>query len=421
LLHLSYKEVAMSMPSDPQLNLVELIPVNPNDPGTAAMARRGITCCRAGQPVARRVTAPLDAPRDPNHPLVSELRTGPFVAWDDAAGAYLARKSGHVWLLHNRLEVEDTLELPDDIDSATGPVTYEGHLVIHKNVLDSASVKAAGNITVNGAIEAAEVQSGGDMIVHHGICGKDRGVVSAKGHLSARFITNARVSTGGDIVIANEVINSNILCGGLLKVEHGTLLAGHAIAQTGILCHTAGSDVGQATILEIGLAPDRYEAMRKAIAAAETSRQKAREIRNAVEPLLARAKTLTPAQKEKATELLYSADETEAGANQAIAAFESSRTILRNAIAGQIKVSSLLHPGVQIRFPIAEGVTASRFRGPVEVALDSHGSESRVVVIDRTRNSSTPLNAPLGAVERTTPARQLLLQGSQSAPNAAQS
>jgi uncharacterized protein len=386
---------------------VELIPLSPDDPLAAAMARRGVTLCRAHQPVARRVESPQ---HNLDRPLLSELRAGRLVAWDEAAAVFVARKSGHVWLRQGRLEVEDTLDFHDDIDAATGPFFFDGDLVLHKNVLDSASVKAAGNITLHGAVEAAELHAGGDLVVHHGICGKDRGQISARRNLSARFITNARVSAGADLLVANEIVNSHILCGGALKAPNGTILAGHAIAQTGILCHTVGSEVGQATTLEIGLAPDAYASIQKTIAAADAARQKAREIRAIVEPLLARAKSLTAAQKEKATELLFTADQADTSANQALAAFESSRTALHNCLGTRITVSSLVHPGVLIRFPLAEGMVTSRLRGPIDIALENHGSESRVVLIDASRNRVTPLPPPPGSLGQQSPAFRILFQ-----------
>jgi ribosomal protein L17 len=231
--------------------------------------------------------------------------------------------------------------------------------------------------------------------VHHGICGKEKGVATAQGRLTARFITNARVTSGGDMLIANEVVNSYLTCGGVLKVDQGTILAGHIIALADIHCHTAGSDAGARTIIEVGLAAECYDAIQKTVAAAEVSLQKAREIRGIVEPLMTHAKSLTAAQKEKATELLFAADEAEARSNKDLAVVAQSKSTLRTCLDTRIVVASLLHPGVIIRYPVAEALVDARWRGPVEIALQFHGSDAHVVVIDRCRNTATPLpNVP---------------------------
>jgi hypothetical protein len=388
--------------------VVRLVAADPADPAAAAMARRGILICRAGQPVARVVEVPPDASGYASGTAPAELRPGKFVEWNEQLAAYVARKAGHAWLQRGRLEVEDILELPDDIDGATGPVQYDGQLTVHHNILDGACVRAAGAITVHGTVEAAEVHAGGDLHVHHGICGKEKGVATALGRLTARFITNARVTSGGDMLIANEVINSYLTCGGVLKVDQGTILAGHMIALGNIHCHTAGSDAGARTIIEVGLATEQYDAIQKTVAAAEMSLQRVREIREIVAPLMAHAKSLTAAQKEKATELLFAADEAEVRSNKDLAAVTQSKSTLRTCLDTRIMVASLLHPGVIIRYPVAEALVDARWRGPVEIALQVRGSDAQVVVIDRCRNITKPLPSIPNAEARMEFARRFL-------------
>jgi uncharacterized protein len=386
---------------------VRLIPAPAGDAAATAMARRGILLCQAGQPVARVMEVPADA--SAGNPGPADLRVGRFVKWDDEAGVYVATTSGHVWLQRGRLEVEDTLEIAEDIDGSTGAVHFAGQLTAQRSILDSAQVLAGGTITVNGAVEAAEVRAEGDVHVHHGICGKERGLVAAGGRFTARFITNARATSGGDMVIANEIINSQVTCGGLLKAENGTILAGHIISLGGIHCHTAGSEAGTRTILEAGLAPERYGEIQKIVSAAEASLQRVRDIRAKVQPLMAHAKNLTAAQKEKATELLYAADEAEAHAHRDLQALAQSKDMLRTALGARILVSSLLYPGVIIRYPVAEGIVMTRLRGPVEIAVQMHGSNAEVVVVDRCRNTAVPLPGVPGAETRTDFARRFLV------------
>ena len=369
---------------------VQLILPEPDSPA-ASLLRRGFMACQAGVPIARSVNVPEDSPPTPYSAPAPDLRLGKNVAWDEARAVFIAQKSGHVRISRVRLEVDETLDLPEDLDAATGPVTFEGPVIVRRNILDMAVLKSAGTITVYGAIEAGDVTAGGDLHVHHGICGKERGRVTAAGRLLARFLTNAQVASGGDMVIANEIANTRLTCGGILKVERGTILGGHATAFGGILCHTAGSDVGVKTLLEIGLAPEKYAALSQAAAIQETSLQKARDIRSVVEPLLAHAKNLTAAQKEKATELLYLADEADTLATKASAALEQSKEPLQACLGTSLTIIGTLHPGVLIRYPIAEAQVPTTFRGPVEIALQCKGGSVHIVVVDRYRNTTVPL------------------------------
>ena len=387
---------------------VELIAPETEDAAAVALFRLGVRLCQPGTPVARRVATLANAPRDPRHVPIGELRLGEGVDWNAGKDAYLAGKAGHAFLRQGKLDVADTLEFVEDIDAAHGKISYHGQLILHHNVLDLAHINATGNITIHGSIEAAEVHAGGDLHVHHGICGKERGHCSAVGRVTARFATNARVTSGGDMFFANEVVNSHLSCGGTLKAKNGTILSGHAVAVGGIQCHTAGSEVGVKTILEAGLSPECYAAIQHTLTHAEQSRIKAQEIKSAVEPLLARAKSLTAAQKEKATELLYAANEAESRANEALAALAKFKTSLQTCMDHRIVVSGLLHPGVIIRYPVAEALVTEPLRGVIEIALCTKGSESHIVAIDRCRNTSRPLQSLPGADGRAEMAHKIM-------------
>ena len=387
---------------------VALMSSDPTDAGAVAMARRGIFLCKPGQPIAHRVDVPADSPRNPGQAILSELRLGKNVIWDPKQAAYVSYVAGHATLRQGKLDAEEVLELSDDVDGIDGAVTYDGQLIVRRNVLDLAMLKAAGSITVHGSIEAATVHTDSDLHVYHGICGKEKGRSSAKGRITTRFVTNAHVTSGGDMLVANEIVNSNLICAGALKVEHGTIVGGHTVARGGIVCHTAGSEAGVRTTLEIGLSQERYFAIQQSWSQAELTRRKARDIRDAVGPLMARSKSLTAAQKEKATELLFAADEAEAQAVTELAALEHEMADLRSAMDAKIVVNSILHAGVLVRFPVAAALISAPMRGPLEITLRCTGGETQIVVIDRCRNTCIPLPSLSGSEGIADMARKFL-------------
>ena len=123
---------------------------------------------------------------------------------------------------------------------------------------------------------------------------------------------------------------------------------------------------------------------------------------------MARAKSLTAAQKEKATELLFAADEAEAAANVALASLEQSKTALQSSLSAKIAVSGVLHPGVIIRFPIAEALLAVAMRGPLEIVLCTKGGATYIAAVDRCRNTSVPLPSLPSADGRVEAVRKML-------------
>src|SRR5207248_3561064 len=109
------------------------------------------------------------------------------------------------------ISVEEKLELFEDLDFAGGKIDFPGPVTIHKNVLDSVELAAAGDITVDGSIEAANVTCSKNLLVHHGICGKERGRIVVHGNIHARFASNSNLDAAGDIHMDNEVGNSRIV------------------------------------------------------------------------------------------------------------------------------------------------------------------------------------------------------------------
>lgn len=371
---------------------VQLLWPGADDLDAAPMARRNILLCKAGQAIARIVAPNAEgAPASDGIPA-SSIRAGRNVTWDEASSTYIARKKGHVRLAEGVLQVEETLELAEDLDSTNGPVRFDGDIVLRRGVLDMTVVHATRDITVYGCVEAADIRAGRDITVHHGICGKEKGKVQAGGCLSARFLSNAQVNAGGDIIIENESDNSLIQCGAELRVDHGTLMSGHALASLAIHCHTAGSESAVKTILELGLPAGQRAEIQRLSDAVLSCGHKAREIRQIVEPLMARQKTLTAAQKEKATELLYSAGNLETQGQDLSRTLEALKQPLGKAMQGVIRVASVLHPGVIIRFPTLHALVTECLRGPLTVTLSNHAGRPAVVCTDDYRGTKTILS-----------------------------
>jgi uncharacterized protein (DUF342 family) len=66
-----------------------------------------------------------------------------------------------------------TLELPGDVDAATGDVAGAQDVLIHGSVVGASKVSGGGDVIVKGALEDAYVRAGRDLTVAGGIVGKD--------------------------------------------------------------------------------------------------------------------------------------------------------------------------------------------------------------------------------------------------------
>ncbi len=168
--------------------------------------------------------------------------------------------TGHATLLNDKVFVSDVYEVQADVDNSVGNIDYDGSVLIKGNVKSGFSVKATGDIIIEGVVENAFVESSGQVIVKHGIHGMHKGVIRAGTNVMAKYIENATVYAGG-YVEAEIILNSDVSATGEVRVQGkkglingGTIRAGHSIEAMYL-----GTDMGTFTTLEVGIEPEKKQ------------------------------------------------------------------------------------------------------------------------------------------------------------------
>jgi uncharacterized protein (DUF342 family) len=219
-----------------------------------------------GQPLARKIAAetgvagktvtgklvPAKSGRDISMPL------GKNVHQSEDGCTIIADMNGQVLVAAGKINVEPIYTVQGNVDTKTGNIIFLGTVIINGNVDDGFSVKAAGNIEVNGIVEKAELDAEGDIIVHKGITGRSSGGIRAGRSLWARFIENAVVEAGSMVVVSDGIVNSQvdaarcIICQG--KRAH--IVGGRLRATEEINAKMIGSPTsGTETVCEVGFDP----------------------------------------------------------------------------------------------------------------------------------------------------------------------
>jgi uncharacterized protein (DUF342 family) len=213
----------------------------------------------AGKTVTGKIL-PAKSGKDMPLPLGNNVRLA-----DDGV-TIIASMNGQVVLSAGKISVEPTYVVPGSVDIKSGNIIFLGNVIIKGNVEDGFSVKAAGNIEVNGTVERAELDAEGDILVHQGITGKSTGMIKAGRSLWARFIENATVEAGNMVVVSDGIINSQvdankrIICQG--KRAH--IVGGRLRATEEINAKSLGSPTsGTETICEVGFDPKSKEQLDK--------------------------------------------------------------------------------------------------------------------------------------------------------------
>ncbi|MCL2601623.1 MAG: FapA family protein [Treponema sp.] len=197
-------------------------------------------------------TLPARDGRDTPLPVGKNVHIAP----DDVT--IISDMNGQVIIAGGKINVEPVHTVKGAVDLKTGNIVFLGTVVIQGNVEDGFSVKAAGNIEVNGTVGRAELDAEGDIIVHQGITGKSSGMVRAGRSIWARFIENTKVEAGNMVVVSDGIINSQvdaykrIVCRG----KRANIVGGRLRASEEINAKILGSPTsGTETVCEVGIDP----------------------------------------------------------------------------------------------------------------------------------------------------------------------
>lgn len=288
-------------------------------------------------------------------------------------------------------ESAPSLRIDGNVDPSTGNIDAPADVHIRGNIVDAFHVRSAGHAHVAGVIEAAVVQVGGNLDAIGGISGKERGQVRAVGSIRARYVANASVEAGVDVILQTELSSSRLACHGNLRIENGAIVGGHTTVLGSASCVSVGSPAGTATLVEIGV----FESLRRLASTSlpqmERLRKQRDQIRANLAPLMKNQKHLTSQQKEQVTEMLFEAD-----------TLDSEIDALRNPLRegwnawiekpeSALHVAELLHAGVTVRFPGVQAVIDTAMRGPLKLVVRTSGREKYVSLIEGSKEAGFPL------------------------------
>jgi uncharacterized protein (DUF342 family) len=281
----------------------------------------------------------------------------------------IAGINGQVVLTAGKINVEPIYVVSGNVDIKSGNIIFLGNVIVNGNVEDGFSVKAAGNIEVNGTVERAELDAEGDIIVHQGITGKSTGTVKTGRSLWARFIENAAVEAGNMVVVSDGIINSQvdankrIICQG--KRAH--IVGGRLRATEEINAKIIGSPTGGTeTICEVGFDPRSKEQMDKYFIRRDSLEKELEEIQLNLQTLIALKKQIQilPEDKEAYLQELMDRrqDLTEElrHINEEVEKLQHFLNSLKNR--GKVSASAKVYPGVRITIRDAKEDVRSEYK-----------------------------------------------------------
>ena len=167
---------------------------------------------------------------------------GRNTALNDQGDALVATKTGHVEFSGRAFQVRVVMDIDGNVDYSTGHINFLGDVHVHGDICTGFTVRAMGNITVDGVVEAAEVEAGGDLVMVKGAQGDNRAVLRAGHSIFAKYLENCCVYAMEDLH-ADCIINCSVYCDGLVEVRsgRGTIIGGSIRAAHEVSAEVVGS------------------------------------------------------------------------------------------------------------------------------------------------------------------------------------
>ncbi|MDE2402791.1 MAG: DUF342 domain-containing protein [Burkholderiales bacterium] len=270
-------------------DLGQLIFVKQGDP---LMRRVPATAGEAGHDVTGQILAPKAGK---NTPFSARLQG----AAPDPGDVNLLRAAttGQPVQGANGVSVDSTLNLPQ-VDISSGHLHFEGTVNVQGDVKDGMKIHASGDVFVGGAVEAAEIEAGGNVVIKGGVIGRSEfsgssdnasvfsAKIRSKGSINALYTENACLEADADIFIDqfsmhSELTALNQIIVGKPGSKRGSVMGGHARATALVKAAEFGSIASVKTTVQAGFNPyiqERLKEIKSAMAANEKEQEDLRKI-----------------------------------------------------------------------------------------------------------------------------------------------
>lgn len=149
------------------------------------------------------------------------------------------------------VEVRTHKIINGNIDYTTGNLTFSGDLHIKGNVRQGFSVKAEGNLTIEGDVEDSFLTSGGTIRISRGTSGAGNGIISCEGSLYVRHIENFTVNAQKDIFVADTILHSSVTTQKSITAK--TIIGGQISFGHSLHAESIGAVSETKTVLKIGI------------------------------------------------------------------------------------------------------------------------------------------------------------------------
>lgn len=167
----------------------------------------------------------------------------------------IASLTGMPKFKNNSMWVDDVF-ICKGVNVSTGNIRYDGSVIVNGDVAEKMKVICSGDVTINGFVESAHIEAGGDIIITQGALGKvdDKQTeysttLDADGSIHLEHGQGLRIRAKGNVTVGKQLAYSDIVTGGSITVgqidkPNGNLFACKIICEQSVKAGTLGAVSG---------------------------------------------------------------------------------------------------------------------------------------------------------------------------------
>jgi len=173
----------------------------------------------------------------------------------------VAEIDGNVRLLQDSVVMEQFIQV-ENVDYSVGNIDFDGSVLVTGMIADGFTVRASSDLHVRKTVGRVYLEAGGDLIINGGLVGDGEGNCKVGGNLFIGFLENSAVKIGGDLLVTEAILHSNIEVGGNVNLNQGRgeIIGGVAMVGGSISCRRIGASRAGQTRIYVGCPPEQLKA-----------------------------------------------------------------------------------------------------------------------------------------------------------------
>ncbi|MFZ5994888.1 MAG: DUF342 domain-containing protein [Thermodesulfobacteriota bacterium] len=164
-----------------------------------------------------------------------------------------AQTSGYVIIDENRIDIVPLYVMEHPVPGSVVDFYFPGAVLVLGGLRGPGTIECE-DLFILGNCEQMKIVSHHDVFITGGIVGHHQTSIDADGGIYSSFVSEARLSALGEIIVSNAILYSHIISNGITRVtsEKGIIAGGAIYSLKGIVAATIGSEFGMLTETTVG-------------------------------------------------------------------------------------------------------------------------------------------------------------------------